>query len=67
MGGRTTAATDYGTNSRTWPKLTPAASRALPSCAHPLQLLRAAGVDAVNVAGGLTAWARDVDPAFPRY
>lgn len=32
------------------------------------QLLRAQGwANAVNVAGGIDAWAREVDPALPRY
>ena len=29
--------------------------------------LRRQGLDAVNVAGGIDAWARTVDPALPRY
>lgn len=31
------------------------------------QVLREAGLPAVDVAGGLDAWAREVDPSLPRY
>ena len=37
-------------------------------CRRCVQLLRAAGhTSAVNLYGGLEAWAREVDPAFPLY
>lgn len=35
--------------------------------AEAVDLLRRRGVDAVDVAGGVLAWARDVDPAVPTY
>lgn len=35
--------------------------------AQVVAFLRAKGVDATNVAGGIKAWAEQVDPALPRY
>ncbi len=35
--------------------------------AHAVQHLRAAGFDAVNLAGGIDAWSRVVDPEVPLY
>jgi adenylyltransferase/sulfurtransferase len=35
--------------------------------AEAVDLLRARGVDAVNVDGGVLAWVRDVDPHLPTY
>ncbi len=35
--------------------------------AEAVDLLRAAGVDAVDVEGGVLAWVRDVDPSLPTY
>ncbi|MBM6405201.1 molybdopterin-synthase adenylyltransferase MoeB [Phycicoccus sp. CSK15P-2] len=35
--------------------------------AEAVDLLRARGVDAVDVEGGILAWSRDVDPAVPTY
>ena len=35
--------------------------------AEAVDLLRARGVDAVDVRGGVLAWSRDVDPAVPTY
>ncbi|MBR7743826.1 molybdopterin-synthase adenylyltransferase MoeB [Phycicoccus sp. BSK3Z-2] len=35
--------------------------------AEAVDLLRARGVDAVDVAGGVLAWSRDVDPSVPTY
>jgi molybdopterin/thiamine biosynthesis adenylyltransferase/rhodanese-related sulfurtransferase len=35
--------------------------------AEAVDLLRGRGVDAVDVAGGVLAWARDVDPGLPTY
>ena len=32
-----------------------------------VDLLRARGVDAVNVEGGVLAWSREVDPSVPTY
>lgn len=35
--------------------------------AEAVDLLRARGVDAVNVEGGILAWVRDVEPHLPTY
>ena len=35
--------------------------------AHAVHHLRAAGFDAVNLAGGIDAWSRDVDASVPTY
>lgn len=35
--------------------------------AEAVDLLRAVGVDAVDVRGGVLAWVRDVDPSLPTY
>jgi len=35
--------------------------------AHAVHHLRAAGVDALNLTGGIDAWSRDVDPSVPGY
>jgi rhodanese-related sulfurtransferase len=35
--------------------------------AEAVDLLRARGVDAVDVEGGVLAWSRDVDPSVPTY
>jgi hypothetical protein len=55
-------------------RLLPCHLRGLPSLLHfqrfpcCVQLLRSVGVkDAINVAGGLQAWTRDIDAAFPQY
>ena len=32
-----------------------------------MRYLRAQGLDAVNVAGGIDVWAQTVDPSLPRY
>lgn len=34
---------------------------------HVAAYLRQAGLDAWNLAGGIDAWAREVDPELPRY
>lgn len=35
--------------------------------AHAVHHLREAGIDALNLAGGIDAWSRDVDPKVPLY
>jgi len=35
--------------------------------AEAVRLLRARGVDAVDVSGGVLAWVREVDPSLPTY
>lgn len=35
--------------------------------AHAVHHLREAGFDALNLAGGIDAWSRDVDPEIPLY
>ncbi len=35
--------------------------------AQAVEILRQAGLDATNVAGGITAWAKEVDPSMPTY
>jgi adenylyltransferase/sulfurtransferase len=35
--------------------------------AQAVELMRQAGLDATNVAGGITAWAQQIDPSMPTY
>ena len=35
--------------------------------AQAVELMRQAGLDAINVSGGITAWAKEVDQAMPTY
>lgn len=35
--------------------------------AHAVHQLREAGFDALNLAGGIDAWSRDIDPEVPLY
>jgi adenylyltransferase/sulfurtransferase len=35
--------------------------------AKALSILKEAGIEGINIKGGITAWSREVDPSVPEY